>query len=65
MKIDNLSPETRKAFLAIIRQFAIDNGAAKEFGLECAEEAILAEIEAGRVKVFIDREKDLLTLEVL
>ncbi len=64
-KLAELSPECRKVFINIIRQFAIDSGAARELGLEGAEEAILREIEMGRVKIFLDRKKGILTLEVL
>ncbi len=65
LKIAELPTEQRKVFLEIIRQFAIDSGAARERGIEGAEEAILREIEANRVKVFYDRETKILTLEVI
>jgi hypothetical protein len=65
MNLNCLLPETRKAFIAVIRQFAIDNGAAKDLGLEGAEQAILHEIEVGRIKLSYDPNEQLLTLEVM
>jgi len=56
--LPNLTPEQRKVFIGIIRQFARDSGAARQVGLECAEEAILAEIRAGRVKVSMTGKKE-------
>ena len=64
MPLSSLSPQARKVYLAIIRQFAKDSGAAQVLGLERAEEAILHAIEVGKITLIYDRARDLITLEV-
>ena len=64
LNLSTLSPLERKVFLAIVRQLARDCGAAREFGLEFAEEYIIKQIEAGEIKVCYDRQEQAIFFEI-
>lgn len=64
MNLSVLPPSTRKAFLAVVRQFAVDIGIARVHGLEFSEQMILEMIDKGIIKMHYDQAKGELSFDV-